>query len=60
MARRRWLSPKKIILAKHSDFIDLTNRSACGFKSGLIGGSLTTFTPAALRISAKPLVNSGL
>ncbi len=60
MARRNCLSPKKIILLRHSDLIYLTKRSACGVRFGLCGGSLIVFTPATLRIAVNSLVNSGL
>jgi len=36
---------------RHSYFMVLTNRSACGLQLGLCAGIFTLFTPAALRIA---------
>jgi len=43
---RRCFWPKGIIGLRHSSLIDRTKRSAYAFRFGLLGGNLTTFTPA--------------
>jgi hypothetical protein len=53
---RRCRSPRGITRARHSDFTDLTKRSAKALRFGLRAGSRTTFTPAVLSISRKHLV----
>jgi hypothetical protein len=45
IARRSDACPTKIILSRHSSLIERTNRSACAFKFGDIGGSRITPIP---------------
>ena len=57
VAWRNDFSPKKIILFKASDLIDLMNLSMCAFKLGLRGGRRNGFTSSSFRISRNPWQN---